>query len=40
MIVNNADKLSDMDVMEIQRTLTDVKEEKGLTSRPPIKFGL
>lgn len=40
MIVNYADKLSDIDVMEIQRTLTDVKDEKGLTSRPSTKFGI
>lgn len=36
LIKQHADDLTDMQVMDIQRTLTDVKEEKGLTSRPSI----
>ena len=40
MIVNTSNKLSDSDIMDIQRTLTDIKEERGLSTRPSIKFGL
>ena len=40
MIIDNSDKLSNEDIIDIQRTLTDVKEERGLSTRPPIKFGL
>ena len=40
MIVQNADKLTDTDINNIQETLTQVKEDKGVLTRPTYKFGL
>lgn len=40
MIKQYADELTDTEVMDIQRTLTDVKEERGLTPRQTYRFGL
>lgn len=40
MIKQYANELTDIEVMEIQSTLTTVKESKGLTPRQTYKFGL
>jgi len=40
MIIDNAHNLTDMNIMEIQSTLTDIKQERGLVSNLSSKFGL